>query len=453
MLRLLSFSRIQPQESWRNALFVAAAALVVWIVIAQWLWGPRIQRQLVIVAGNPNGAYVRDAQRYVSELSHHGVVASIAYTTGWTGIMDRFNDPGSASDLGFAQGMYAHRAPSNLLGLAAISREPLWMYARANDVLPTGELASWRDKRVDAGPSRTSTYQSVMALLAAQSSASARSVSEETGDNALKRLMNKDTDVMAMITGDSTQAVQIANRSNELRLLRADTVEVVRAAEPRLRPFLLNRGALSDSRTVPAHDMLMLATETHLIARDTVTPELQRLLAKLAKQIHGEASALRAAQEFPRFADLDFRASPHVGATGEPPWLESSLPYGVATWVRWLLTFIGPALLLLGFGLWIVRSTLGLREHDTLRRIDWRLDDIERHLAKPSALPLTQLRQALRDLQSQDHKTQRVSQSAALLQERIGRTQQRLARLRDHVQSTIQERIGLTSGEHAWAGD
>jgi TRAP-type uncharacterized transport system substrate-binding protein len=341
----LNLARLYQQRWWLlyGPILAIAAAVIAWGVL---IYKPLPSRTLIFAAGNPQGGYMKIARRYVSLLAQQGLQVQIVNTTGWTGILDKFAKPKEQDPVqaGFAQGMYAHRKLPDTRALAVIGREPLWLYARAGDAKKAADL---QGKRIGLGPQGTSTREGTLRLLeAAGLSTWQNKLSEDSGVQAVSQLLEGKLDAVGFVLGEDSQPVQMANRSEGLVLLGVDALAELARLEPRLRPFVLPQGALELRSNLPPRDLLMVATQTHLIVREGVHPATQRLLLRVAKNVHEIPSFLQGHGEFPTVQGADYPlASEALTPLAAHPWLEKVLPYWWAQLADVLLSLVLPTLL------------------------------------------------------------------------------------------------------------
>jgi hypothetical protein len=189
--------------------------------------------------------------------------------------------------------------------------------------------------------------------------------------------------------------------------MNIDDLARIRQAEPRLRPFVLPQGTIEIQGNVPPRDLVMLSTQTHLIVRESVHPAMQRLLFKVAKQIHDAPSFLQSQGEFPLVAGADFPVS-SVTASGSLPWLEEVLPYRWAQLADLLLLGILPVLLLAILAvLWITRW-FDWRVNGALEELYGEVCFLERSVQSLAQGRDAELRQAMEQLDTLDVKLARL---------------------------------------------
>jgi TRAP-type uncharacterized transport system substrate-binding protein len=346
---------------------IVAGFLLVWGVT---VYKPLPPRMIAIAVGNPQGGYMKIARRYVQLLSQQGLQVQIVNSAGWTGILDMFAKPLDAAPVqaGFAQGMYSRRELPDTRALAVIGREPLWIYAKA---AKTNSLKDLQGKRIGLGPAQSSSHEATRRLMeAAGLDISKLVLSEATGVEAVNMLLEDKLDAVSFVLGEDSQPVQMANRSEDLILLGVENSAALTRLEPRLRAFVLPQGALELRSDIPARDLLMVATQTHLVVREALHPATQRLLLRIAKNVHDMPSFLQGHGEFPGSQGSDYALSSQALLTPVAhPWLEKVLPYWWAQLVDLMLGWVLPVLLVAATLLYTISRLFDWRVNGQLQQL------------------------------------------------------------------------------------
>jgi TRAP-type uncharacterized transport system substrate-binding protein len=346
---------------------VMASFLLVWGIT---VYKPLPPRLIAIAAGNPQGGYMKVARRYVQLLSQQGLQVQIVNSTSWTGILDMYTAPVDAAPVqaGFAQGMYSQLELPDTRALAVIGREPLWIYARAAQVRSLKDL---HGKRIGLGPAQTSTHMATLRTIEAAGLDIGKLVlSEASGVEAVSMLLEDKLDAVGFVLGEDSQPVQMANNSEDLILLGVENSAELMRLEPRLRTFVLPQGALELRSDIPSRDLLMVATQTHLVVRETLHPATQRLLLRVAKNVHDMPSFLQGQGEFPASQGSDFTLASQARVTpAAHPLLEKVLPYWWAQLIDLILSWVIPVLLFTAALLYAISRSFDWRVNGQLQRL------------------------------------------------------------------------------------
>ena len=108
------------------------AALLVVALLGAWLLLSQIPRHIVLASGPKDGMYHQYAQRYKAILARDGVTVEERLTPAPTSNEQLLRDPSSGVDVAFVHGGVVRPAEQgNLVMLAAVYYEPLWIFYRA----------------------------------------------------------------------------------------------------------------------------------------------------------------------------------------------------------------------------------------------------------------------------------------------------------------------------------
>src|SRR6188768_4251949 len=105
------------------------AALVLLAALGAWMLQASIPRRIVIATGVEDSLYHLYAQRYREILARDGVTLEERVTAGSGENARLIADPKSGVDVAFMQGGVMH-APVNVVMLASLYYEPLWVFHR-----------------------------------------------------------------------------------------------------------------------------------------------------------------------------------------------------------------------------------------------------------------------------------------------------------------------------------
>ena len=119
----------------RRDLLRAMVFAIALIVAALWVsfhfLQPAPPRRIVLASGVESGLYHRYAQRY-RRLARDGVAVEERMTNGAAENLRLLQDPASGVDVAFMQGGVATSpAPDNIVMLAGLYYEPLWVFIAA----------------------------------------------------------------------------------------------------------------------------------------------------------------------------------------------------------------------------------------------------------------------------------------------------------------------------------
>lgn len=202
-----------------------------------------------------------------------------------------------------------------------------------------------------------------------------------TGEAAAKALTSGSIDA-AFFSGDSAQLPVMAQLTRTLgvRLFSFAQAQAYARRFPYLTDIALPMGALDLGKNLPPRTVHTLAPTAELIARDTLHPALSDLLIEAARQVHGQASLLQRAGEFPAPLAHDFPISDDAARyyKSGKSFLYRVMPFWVASLADRLIVLIVPIVVVLIPGLRLVPSLYTWRVKSRIYRWYGALIGIER---------------------------------------------------------------------------
>ncbi len=332
---------------------VMYAAMAMWFCTVVLL--PLPPSSFVMAVGLPQGSYASIASRYRQELEDRGISVEIVTTEGASGPLNGLADPKSEVMAGFASGLFNMGKSDGVAALAAIERQPVWIFTRLDTVTQLAQLKGLRIGTAGQGNPGWAVTQ----LLLAHARLSTSDVvlrEAKTYAEAANDLIDGKVDVAVIVASGEAEAMRALSRSPGIHMVGLERISALTAREPRLRPFVLPQGAIELRGDVPSSDLTLLAANLHLLVRDTMHPALQRVLLDTAQKLHEAPSFLQHQGEYPATYDVDYTLSPvaRKWANGERPLMERLLPYQKAQLAELLLYAILPILIFTFFMLaWI----------------------------------------------------------------------------------------------------
>jgi TRAP-type uncharacterized transport system substrate-binding protein len=337
--------------------------IILSLVALLWSWHafrPLPPTQVVIAAGVPGGGYSLLAQEYRKRLDALGVEAVLLTVDKAHSAKDLLTHE-SGAQLALANSLAIRRTATSTAtsqtptsasvhpsyeALAAIEREPIWVFSRQ----PAGDkLPSLKGLRVGV-PARDELQQRVLSIVLTQAQLSQKDITVVplARDVIANELQDGKVDALVLMGSVRNDVIRLLLRSEGIQLVGMDSVGSLLNREPMLRPFVLPQGAIELRGEVPARDLTMVAGQLYLIAQPDMHPALQRVILQAASQIHEIPNFLQMQGEFPSFTGLDIPLSAAATAysRGQQPWLEQLLPYRWAQFMEWLLMAAIPIVLL-----------------------------------------------------------------------------------------------------------
>ena len=327
-------------------------AFVLWFSAVVWM--PLPPNSMVMATGTEQSRFAALATQYRDRLDAKGLRVDLV--TGSVRSLAKTANTNKVNDLaGFTLGLNnvitttavaSERDEDDLEALAAVERQPLWVFTRQPGVISMEQLRGLRIATSDTG----STIRSVTELALAHAGLQPADVvlQAKPGKQGANDLIDGKVDALITIAQSESDVVRLLTRSPGIFILGVERVTALLARETRLKAFVLPQGAIELRGDIPARDLTMVAGHLHLVVNNGMHPALQRLLIDAAYDIHEAPSFLQRQSEFPNLRNMDLPASPtsEAMALGKRPWMEQLLPYYWAQLAELLLYAVLPILAL-----------------------------------------------------------------------------------------------------------
>ncbi len=322
----------------RSRLTLWVVAVVLTAAVVGWslrYMDPFPPRRIWLATGQPDGMYDVFGHEYQRRLAREGLRVELQRTAGSLENLERLLR--GQVDVAFVQGGTYQLVPDpkgRLRGVAAVYREPLWIFYRGKPV--TDGLASLAGRRLAVGAAGSGTEAISRALLGALGlpptgpnlltlpAAEARQLLEEGRiDAAFFVSSYRDTNVTALL------------RRPDVRLL-GFTREVAFTRNFRyLSPVRIAEGLLDLKADLPREGITLMAPAALLVCRETLHPRVVEQLLTVARDVHGAGSLLDPPRAFPTRDGVDVPlhdAAESYLARGES-FMSRVLPYWALRWV------------------------------------------------------------------------------------------------------------------------
>jgi len=373
----------------RERLPVALAILVL-VAIGVYLYETLARsvppRHIVLASGPEFGVYHEYAKRYKALLAREGVKVDERMTSGAEENFGLLRDRHSGVDVAFMQGGVAPPGSDDLMMLASLYYEPLWIFYRG----PTewSYVTQLRGKRIAVGAPGSGTRAFADQVIAANGLTTGGTASGDTtilslgGNEALNALKGGEADAAIFVGGARTPVIQEALRTPDVRLMSLADVE----AYPRRFPFVtklsLPRGTIDLALDIPDHNVAMVGTRAMLAARDDFHPALINLLIDAARAIHAQQGVFEAAGEFPSTEPMDLPVSPYADQHKRfgSNFLYHYLPFWLAALIERAIIVIVPLLVVLVPVLNFMPQVLSWRARRRIQHWYGQLAQLEREI-------------------------------------------------------------------------
>jgi TRAP-type uncharacterized transport system substrate-binding protein len=340
--------------SWRD---LATTVLPILVLVLLALWGafwfvrPAPPRTITITAGPEGSMFWNHAQRYREILARNDVELKVLPSQGSLENLKRLSDDGFDVDVGFVQvGVSAGINVGRLVSLGSMFHQPLAVFYRGR--APITRLSELRGKRVAVGREGSGVHFLALALLKANGVEPGGSTTllDLAGTEASDALLAGRIEA-GFFMGDSAapQILRKLFQSPGIRLLDFEQAEGYVRRFRYLNKLELPMGSVDLGKNLPARTINMIAPMVELVAREDLHPALSDLLIEAAQEVHGVASIMQKAGEFPAPKQHDLSLSDEAVRyykSGKSFWYRR-LPFWLASLADRLLVLLVPLLVLL----------------------------------------------------------------------------------------------------------
>ncbi|MGL4280846.1 MAG: TAXI family TRAP transporter solute-binding subunit, partial [Albidovulum sp.] len=332
----------------RRELAVILLPAIILAVGALWLAyqfvEPAPPGSVIMTTGSSKGAYHANGQKYAGILKRVGIELVLKTSNGSKENASRLLDPSSGVKVGLIQGgiLSAKDAPG-LVSLGQVYQEPLWIFYRGET--NKRRLTEFINLKLAIGPEGSGTRPLVTALLEANdvTAANAQLLGPETED-AANKLQAGEIDAMFFSSGAESPVVQRLLADKSIKLMSLDQAEAYTRRFPYLAKATLPAGFVSLSQNVPPEDVVMLAPQASLVAREDLHPAIVGLLVDAVKETHSAGGLFERPGEFPKARDPGIPMSDdamRVYSSGKN-FLHRHLPFWGATFIERMLVMMLP---------------------------------------------------------------------------------------------------------------
>lgn len=376
--------------SWRDlisTLLPVLLASAVAIAVALHFVQPAPPTTIVISAG-PDGSLFRStAEKYRAILARNGIKLEILQSDGSLENLKRLADENVRVDIGFVQGgVAAGTKIDDLVSLGSVFYEPLAITYRSPK--PLHRLSELKGKRIAIGPDGSGTRFLALAMLKANGiePGGETTLLELAGEEATKALLAHEIDA-AFLMGDSAapRTIRQMLRNREVRLFDFPQADAYLRRFRYLSKLELPPGAFDLGKNLPAKPLVMLAPTVELVARGDLHPALSDLLIEAAKQVHGRATLMQKAREFPAPLEHEYPISDDATRyyKSGKTFAYRHLPFWVASLTDRILVMLLPIVIVLIPGLRLVPTLYGWRVRTRIYRRYGELMAVERASLNP----------------------------------------------------------------------
>ena len=337
-----------------------------------------------IATGRADGVYYDFAQQYKAQLATEGFTLEIIETAGSKAALELLNN--QMVDVAFVQGGVADNSNHNLVSLASLFYEPVWLFHR-NDLAPLNYIKDLKGLGVAIGEKGSGTQLLALKLLA-----------ENNINNDNTTLISMPTQLaqQALLNGEIDAFITVLNASSSMlsELVKEPGIEIMSfqrsLAYSRqlsyLKPLTIGEGMISLRDNIPSRQIELIAATANLVATDELHRDLVRVILKSATQIHKAGGIFEKVSEFPNSLYVDIAIDPdaELYLKSGDTWLERTLPFSLASNIKRIIILLLPLLTLLiplikgalPLYRWRIRGKI-FKWYEVLREIDSRVTQLK----------------------------------------------------------------------------
>lgn len=412
--------RAEYREMPLGRFLLLALPAVVMVTAAFWytlsLLQPPPQKEIVFSTGSASGGFHAFGKRYEAVLAREGVKVRLVNSAGSVENLARLRDRTSNVTAALIQGGIGVGGDNGgLVSIGQMFHEPVWIFYNGNEVLT--RLAQLRGKKIAIGVEGSGTRVLAAELLQRSNITAANAtLLAHDKDRSVKELLAGEIDAVVLAFAPEAPALQDLLRDSRVKLMSIEQADALTRLMPYLSKVTLPEGVFDLEKDLPPRPVNLVAPVASLVVREDLHPALIGLLAQAAKEVHGGASLLQKAGEFPTPADPTFNMSDDAVRfyrSGQPL-LQRYLPFWLANFVERMLVLLLP---LATISIPIVKGIPALYRWRIRRRLDYwyaRLRSLEASIVRGESREVSTFHIA--ELETIDNAVRRLSVPKAFVE-------------------------------------
>jgi TRAP-type uncharacterized transport system substrate-binding protein len=297
LLRIGRYLRLEFMQVLGPALIIS----VLVTFLAFHLIRPAPPSTLTMASGPPGSRFQSVAVRYQQILAKNGITLKLVTTEGSLDNLNRLFEQPPVVDIGLVQsGTPFDGNTRDIVSLGSMFYVPLTVFYRSPH--PLQRLSQLSGQRIAIGPPGSGTRSLALALLKSneiEEKASTELLDLE-GEAAREALLHQQVDAI-FLTGDSAapETIRAMLHAPGIRLFDFPQADAYVRRFRYLSKLELPAGSFDLGENLPTEGINMLAPTVELLAHADLHPALSDLLIEAAIEVHGGASLLQNAGQFP----------------------------------------------------------------------------------------------------------------------------------------------------------
>ncbi|MEA1915674.1 MAG: TAXI family TRAP transporter solute-binding subunit [Campylobacterota bacterium] len=308
---------------------------------------PTVNKHLTIASGGTTGNYYKTALLYKKLLEKQNVQVTILNTAGSVENIKLIEE--GKADIAFVQSGIMGHQNNNILSLASLYYEPLWVFYK-NEGFPIDYLIQLIGKKTAIGQKGSGTHDLSSRILKDNGIDSSNSnLLNYSTKEGKQKLMQGEIDALFVVSSAKSDTVKELLENPDLKTLSFKRASAYNAKYSFLNRITLYEGTADLYMNLPDEDKHLLTTTANLVAAKGVNEELIRLLLKQTKKVHAQKGVFEKEFQFPNLNNLDSPIHPEAlrYLTHGDSWLEQIFPFWIASNIDRLKILIIPFLTLL----------------------------------------------------------------------------------------------------------
>ena len=305
-----------------------------------------------IASGQKGSTTEKMSESFKQTFSKYGLKLSIMPGEGRQEGFVKLEDTNSPVNASFY--MAGHIDASNhpnIMSLGSVSRAPLWLFYRGEELEVDDPMMAFKNKKIAIGLPGTATNSMFRRLFSSHHYDISKQfeLKELSYGDAERELLEGKIDAMFIIYAYNTDVVQNLIKNPDIQVFDFKLADAYIKKYPNLEKVIIPRGSFDIVSVLPKQDVTVLSTSITLLTEKGLHPAIQWAFLLAARQYNRQEQLFFSKPgEFPK--DLDYDSLPlspvaqRYYATGIPQ-IFSSFPLWLASlidemWIKALAFFV-----------------------------------------------------------------------------------------------------------------
>jgi TRAP-type uncharacterized transport system substrate-binding protein len=289
--------------------------------------------QIIIETGTIGGSYYATALKYRDALRKRGITAIVLTKADTLDIVGDVERHEGGADVGFTAQAVRHEDFPHITSAGAIELQPLFIFC-TNTVSSTASLAALRGMRIVLPGQRSASTEAALGVLGLYG------VTPENTQitylplvDAAKALKAGRFDAGFFMLDPSNPLVVELSGAENLHFLSLKDERAISRLVPFLHSATLPRSVYDVRKGIPPDDVAAVAAKVNVILRDDIRPAMLYPLLDAMNDVHGGATLVSDAGEFPTLVGTDLPPHPLAReyAKSGAPWYFQDFPLPLAS--------------------------------------------------------------------------------------------------------------------------